>query len=270
MREVKWDSVAGLLFQTLPTGRAPARVFAGCATLRAAQSKVPFPDALVPRGCSSTQAAPLLQSGMVPDCIWLGAPVSSCFPLRCWVQHLSPLLPLQRDGAASPCPPSAGTAWRKPSETAALLGHRDQPAGEAALAAAIPPRSAAREEELLLQSHTSYYLPTKGSVCTAGREPEDRDSPGDLQRTCSRQAEALIAPDRYTLGHPSTWPGAAEPPGMLPTSLQPLSASKPPRQPLARVGFFPFQRTSSFQVSERRKRRCCCQHLATARCQYPV
>lgn len=173
-------------------------------------------------------------------------------------------------GLPSPCPPSAGTAWRKPSETAALLGHRDQPAGEAALAAAIPPRSAAREEELLLQSHTSYYLPTKGSVCTAGREPEDRDSPGDLQRMCSRQAEALIAPDRYALGHPSTWPGAAEPPGMLPTSLQPLSASKPPRQPLAWVGFFPFQRTSSFQVSARRKRQCCCQRLATARCQHPV
>lgn len=92
---------------------------------------------------------------------------------------------------------------------ATLLGHMDQPAREAALAAAIPPRSAAREEELLLQSHTSYYLPTKGSVCTAGREPEDRDSPDDLQRTRSRQAEALIAPDRYARGHPSTWPGAA-------------------------------------------------------------
>lgn len=100
-------------------------------------------------------------------------------------------------------------ACRKPGELTTVLGHTDQPAGEAALAAAIPPRSAAQEEELLLQSHTSYYLPTKGSVCTARRKPEDRDRPDDLQRTCSRQAEALIAPDRYACRHPSTWPCAA-------------------------------------------------------------
>lgn len=39
-----------------------------------------------------------------------------------------PPLPLQWDGAVSPCPPSAGMAWRKPGKMAMLLGHLDQPA----------------------------------------------------------------------------------------------------------------------------------------------
>lgn len=79
-----------------------------------------------------------------------------------------------------------------------------------------PPR---REEELLLQSHSGYYLPTKGSVCTAGREPEDRDSPGDLHRTCSRQAGALISPDRCACGRASTWPARRELPGCSPQAF---------------------------------------------------
>lgn len=67
--------------------------------MRVAQCKVPFPDALVPIRHSRTQAAsPLCSStSVVPVCIWLGAPISSCFPLLCcWVQHLSP--PHRRSG----------------------------------------------------------------------------------------------------------------------------------------------------------------------------
>lgn len=130
------------------------------------------------------------------------------------------------------CPAAAGVG-QKAEEVLRLLQHTEQQTRPQPSCR----ESAAREEELLLQSHTSYYLPTKGSVCTAGREPEDRDSPADLHRTCSRQARALMSPDRCACRHPCTWPAQREPPGMLPTSLQPLSASKSPRQPPARVGF---------------------------------
>lgn len=129
--------------------------------------------------------------------------------LCCSFQLLSP-----RDGASGPCPAAPAVGQKAERGVQAAAAH-----GAADLAAAIPPGSAAGEEELLLQSHTSYYLPTKGSVCTAGREPEDRDSPADLHRTCSRQARALMSPDRCACRRPCTWPAQRSLPGCSPPAF---------------------------------------------------